>query len=74
MFQWRRNAERSSRARKSVDTFILPDVNTWKSNHNAQIDVSDERENSITLEKSPSVDERGKIAKSPVHLPVLCNV
>ena len=44
--------------RKRVDTFILSDVNTQKSNPKAQIDVSDEREDSIALEKSPSVDEK----------------
>ena len=63
MFPWRRNAERSSRAWKSVDTFILPDVNTWKSNHNAQINDSDQRGDSIAVEKSPLVDEREKICQ-----------
>ena len=54
---------RSSRARKSVDTFILSYVNTQKSNHNAQIDVSDEREDSIVLEKS----NHGRIGDSSTN-------
>ena len=33
----------SSQSRKLVDSFILSDVNTRKSNHNAQVDVSDNR-------------------------------
>ena len=49
----------SSRARKSVSTFILSDVNAHKSNHNVQIDVSDER-GLYCPGKSPSVVERGK--------------
>ena len=40
---------RSSRARKSVDSVILSDENTQNWNHNAQIDVSDERGDSIVL-------------------------
>ena len=40
---------RSSRVRKSVDTFILFDVNTQKSNPNTQMDDSDEREDSFAL-------------------------
>jgi len=50
---------RSSRVRKTVDTFILS-VNTQKSNPNAQMDDSDERWDSFALEKSPSVDESEK--------------
>ena len=63
---------RSSRSRKSVDAFILSDVNTRKSNHNAQVDVSDNRGDSIALEKSPSVDTRGKIIKSSVRNEYTC--
>jgi len=58
---------RSSRARKNVDNFILSDVNTQKSTHNAQIDVFDFDRRTDEREKSPSVDERENIVKSPVH-------
>jgi len=60
------------RARKSVDDFMLSDVNIQKSNHNAQIDVSDGLEDSIVLENSPSVDEREKIVKFSVRNEYTC--
>ena len=41
---------RSSRVRKTVDILILSDVNTQKSNPNAQMDVSNERGDSFALE------------------------
>ena len=51
---------------------MLSDVNIQKSNHNAQIDVSDGLEDSIVLENSPSVDEREKIVKFTVRNEYTC--
>ena len=44
-----------------MDTFIISDVNTQESNPNAQMDVSDERGDSVSFEKSP-VDEKEKLS------------
>ena len=44
---------------------VEPKKEFFKPSHNAQVDVSDNREDSIALEKSPSVDTREKIIKSP---------
>ena len=57
----------SSRVRKTVDTFILSDVNTQKSKPTTQVDDSDEHGDSFArIKKSKKVDEREKIVKSPV--------
>ena len=44
-----KSTRRSSRSQKSVDAFISFDINTRKSNHKAQVDVSDNRGDSIAL-------------------------
>ena len=53
---------RSSRVRKSVETFILSDVNAQKSNPNAQMDDSDEREDSFALKNHHQSMTGGKMS------------
>ena len=62
-----KSQRRSSRVQKTVDTFILFDVNTQKSNPNTQMDDSHERGDSFALEKLLTVDKRGIIVKFPVR-------
>ena len=63
----------SSRVRKTVDTFILSDVNTQKSKPKTQVDDSDEHGDSFArIKKSKKVDEREKIVKSPVTNEYTC--
>ena len=68
-----KSSRRSSRSRKNVDAFILSDINTQKSNHKAQVDVSDNRGDSIVPKrKRRSDDTREKIIKSPVSNEYTC--
>ena len=73
MFDSSKSKRRSSRSRKSVDTFILSDVNTRKSNHNYQVDISDYCGDYIALENSPSVDTRGKLSNLPSVMSTLAH-
>ena len=57
-----KSERRSSRSRKSVDAFILSDVNTRKSNHKAQVDVSDNRGDSIALKNHHQSIQGGKLS------------
>ena len=62
-----KSQRRSSRVRKTTDTFILSDVNTQKLKSKTQVDDSDEHGDSFArIKKSKKVDEREKIVKSPV--------
>jgi hypothetical protein len=68
-----KSTRRSSRSRKSVDAFVLSDINSRKSNHKAQVDVSDNRGDSIVPKRKPrSDDTREKIIKSPVSNEYTC--
>jgi len=68
-----KSTRRSSRSRKKVDAFISSDINTRKSNHKAQVDVSDNRGDSIVPKrKRRSDDTREKIIKSPVSNEYTC--
>ena len=68
-----KSQRRSSRVRKTTDTFILSDVNTQKSKPKTQVDDSDEHGDSfVQIKKSKKVDEREKIVKSPVKNEYTC--
>ena len=56
-----KSTRRSSRSRKSVDAFILSDINTRKSDHKAQVNVSDNREDSIVPKRKPRSDDTSEI-------------